>query len=83
MPGDTTLASRIHADSSAVEEKARKLQTEHLEEYKDRQKPLEQLGRVFDVLSASWKPPRELLAERFGGSVEPTTGPPGHRRPVP
>jgi hypothetical protein len=72
-----TLAGRIDAEFSAVEEKIKKLQTQHVEEHKERQKRLEQLGKVFDELSGVWKPRLELLAKRFGDRVQvkPTVTP--------
>jgi hypothetical protein len=72
-----TLAGRIDAEFSAVEEKVKKAQTQHLEEHKERQKRLGQLGKVFDELSAIWKPRLEFLAKRFGDRVQvkPTVTP--------
>lgn len=77
MTDTSTLAGRIDTEFSAVEEKIKNLQTQHLEEYKERQKRLEQLGKLFDELSAIWRPRLELLARKFGDRVEvkPTIAP--------
>jgi YHS domain-containing protein len=71
MP-DNSLASRIDAEFSVVEEKIKKLQSQHLEEHKERQKRLEQLGKVFDELRDIWKPRLELLVKKFGDRVQVT-----------
>ena len=70
MTDTNTLAGRIDAEFSALEEKIKKAQTHHLEEHKVRQKRLEQLNQVFDELRAVWKPRLELLAKRFGDRAE-------------
>jgi hypothetical protein len=77
MADINTLAGRIDAEFSVVEEKIKKAQTQQAEEYKDREKRLEQLGKVFDELSAIWRPRLELLAKRFGDRVQvkPTVTP--------
>jgi YHS domain-containing protein len=72
MPDDNSLASRIDAEFSVVEEKIKKSQTQYLEEYKDREKRLGQLNNVFDQLRAVWKPPLELLVKKFGDRVQVT-----------
>jgi hypothetical protein len=82
MPDDTSLAGRLDAEFATVKEKVKRLQAQHLEEYKGREKRVEQLDTVFDELSAIWKQRLELRAKRIGGGVETTTGPLGPRRPV-
>jgi YHS domain-containing protein len=72
MPDIDSLASRIDAEFSAVEEKVRKAQTEQVAEQKQRQKRLEQLGKVFDQLRDIWKPRLELLVKKFGDRVQTT-----------
>jgi YHS domain-containing protein len=67
-----SLASRIDAEFSAVEEKVKKLQREQVEEHKQRQKRLEQLGKVFDQLRDIWRPRLELLVKKFGDRVKTT-----------
>ena len=70
MPDIKSLASRIDAEFSAVEDKVKKLQVEQMEGHKDRQKRLEQLAKVFDEMSAIWRPRLELLVKKFGDRVQ-------------
>ena len=72
MSDINTLGSRIDAEFSAVEEKVKKLQTEMMEEHKQRQQRLEQLRAVFDEMRDIWKPRLELLAQKFGDRVHVT-----------
>lgn len=66
------LASRVDAEFAAVEEKAKKFQTEQVEAYKQRQQRMEQLAKVFDQLRDIWKPRLELLVKKFGDRVDVT-----------
>ena len=70
MADVNTLSSRLDAEFSAVEEKAKQRRAEQVEEYKQRQKRLEQLGKVFDQLSEVWKPRLELLLKKFGDRIQ-------------
>ena len=72
MSDINSLASRLDAEFSAVEEKAKKFQSEQAEEHKQRQKRLEQLGKVFDQLRDIWRPRLELLVQKFGDRVQTT-----------
>ena len=72
MPDINSLASRIDAEFSAVEEKVKKFQVDKMEEHKQRQKRLEQLGQVFDQLRDIWRPRLELLVKKFGDQVKTT-----------
>jgi hypothetical protein len=72
MPDINSLASRIDAEFSAVEEKVKKFQTHQVEEHKQRQERLEQLGKVFDQMRESWRPRLELLVKKFGDRVKVT-----------
>jgi YHS domain-containing protein len=72
MPDINSLASRIDAEFSAVEEKAKKFQAEQVEVHKQRQNRLEHLGKVFDQLRDIWKPRLELLVKKFGDRVQST-----------
>ncbi|HEY7328758.1 MAG TPA: hypothetical protein VH592_14040 [Gemmataceae bacterium] len=72
MSDINSLASRLDAEFSAVEEKVKKFQTEQVEQYKERQKRLEQLSKVFDELQTIWKPRLELLVKKFGSRVQAT-----------
>jgi hypothetical protein len=70
IPDINTLAQRIDAEFSAVEEKVKKVQTERVEEHQQRQKRLDQLAKVFDQLRDIWKPRLELLVKKFGDRVQ-------------
>jgi hypothetical protein len=70
MPDINSLASRIDAEFSAVEQKVKKFQAEHVEKHQQRQNRLEQLGKVFDQLRDIWKPRLELLVKKFGDRVQ-------------
>jgi hypothetical protein len=70
MPDVKSLESRIDAEFSAVAERFKQLQTKQLEEHKGRQQRLAQLGKVFDELSAIWKPRLDVLVKKFGDTVE-------------
>jgi YHS domain-containing protein len=72
MPDLKSLASRLDAEFSGVEEKVKKFQTEQVQEHKQRQKRLEQLGQVFDQLAHIWRPRLELLINKFEGRVQTT-----------
>lgn len=72
MPDISSLASRIDAEFSVVEEKAKKLHAERMEEQKERQQRLDRLNKVFDELRDIWKPRLELLVEKFGSLVQTT-----------
>jgi len=70
MTDINTLASRIDAEFSAVEQKVKQFRVGQMEEHKQRQKRLEQLGKVFDQLRDIWKPRLELLVKKFGDRVQ-------------
>src|SRR5438874_1678362 len=70
MPDINSLASRIEAEFSAVEERTKKFQVEQVEKHKQRGSRLEQLGQVFDQLRDIWKPRLELLVKKFGDRVQ-------------
>jgi YHS domain-containing protein len=72
MPAVSDLASRIDAEFSAVEQKVKKFQGQHVQEHQERQKRLEQLSTVFNELQQIWKPPLELLLKKFGDRVQAT-----------
>jgi hypothetical protein len=72
MPDINTLASRIDAAFSAVEQKVKKFQAEQVQEHQQRQKRVEQLGKVFDELRDIWRPRLELLVKKFGDRVKTT-----------
>jgi len=70
MPNINSLASRIDAEFSAVEEKVKKFQASQVAAHEQRQKRLEQLGKVFDELREAWKPRLELLIKKFEDQVQ-------------
>ena len=70
MADVSALASRIDAAFSAVEEKVKKFQAESVEQHRQRQQRLEQLGKVFDQLRDIWKPRLEFLVKKFGDLVQ-------------
>jgi YHS domain-containing protein len=72
MPDISSFASRLDAEFSAVEEKFKKFQTEQVEEHKQRQKRMEQLGKVFEELREVWKPRLDFLVKKFGDQVQVT-----------
>jgi YHS domain-containing protein len=72
MPDISSLASRIDAEFSAVEEKVKKFQVGQVEEHKQRQQRLDQLGKVFDELRHIWGPRLDLLVKKFGDRVKTT-----------
>jgi YHS domain-containing protein len=72
MPPVSDLASRIDAEFSVVEQKVKQFQTQQVQEHRDRQKRLEQLGTVFDQLTEIAKPRLELLVKKFGDRVQTT-----------
>jgi hypothetical protein len=72
MPDINSLASRIDAEFSTIEEKIKKFQVGQMEEHKQRQARLEQLEKVFDALREIWKPRLDLLMKKFEGRVQTT-----------
>jgi YHS domain-containing protein len=66
------LAERIDAEFTALQEKQKKAQLENLQEYRDRQKRLQQFGQVLDSLADVWKPRLEVLQKKFGERVQVT-----------
>jgi YHS domain-containing protein len=72
MPEINSLARRIDAEFEALEEKAKKFQSEQAEQDKQRQKRLQQLATVFDQLRDAWRPRLDLLVKKFGDRVQTT-----------
>jgi YHS domain-containing protein len=70
MPDTSSLASRIDAEFSAVEQKVKKFQAEQMEEHTARQQRLQQLGKVFEDLSKLWRPRLQFLVTKFGDRVQ-------------
>lgn len=72
MPEAKTLSSRIDSEFATAEQKVKDIQAERLQEYRERQKRLEQLGQVFERLAKTWRPRLETLAQKFGDRVQVT-----------
>lgn len=72
MTDINTLSERIDAEFSAVEQKVKKFRTQQVEEYKGRQKRLQQLAGVFGEMQAIWRPRLETLIQKFGDRVKVT-----------
>jgi hypothetical protein len=70
MADINTLAGRIDAEFSAVEDKIKKMRAAQVEDYQGRQKRLEQLAKVFDQVQNIAKPRLELLVKKFGDRVQ-------------
>jgi len=72
MPDMQSLASRIDAEFTAVEQKVKKFQVDQVAEHKQRQQRLERLAHVFDQLVDICKPRLEMLVAKFGSTVQVT-----------
>jgi YHS domain-containing protein len=70
MANIDSLAKRIDAEFSAVEDKVKKLQSEKVEAYEQRRKRVEQLNKVFDELREIWRPRLDYLVGKFGDRVK-------------
>jgi YHS domain-containing protein len=68
----SNLAKRIKLEFSSAAEKDKELPGGKVQDAKQRQDRLEQLGRVFDELREVWKPRLELLVKEFGSRVKAT-----------
>jgi len=72
MADITSLLQRIDAEFNAVDDKVKKNQQENLEDYRQRQKRMEQFAKVVDELKTIWTPRLEALQKRFGDRVKIT-----------
>jgi hypothetical protein len=72
MPDINNLASRIDAEFAAVEKKVKRIQSEQVDQQKQRENRLEQLNQMFDQLQDIWRPRLELLVKKFGDRVQTT-----------
>ncbi len=72
MPEVMSLSSRIDGEFAAAEKKVKEIQTERLQEYRERQKRLQQLDKVFQEMAKAWKPQLEMLLQKFGDRVQVT-----------
>ncbi len=72
MTDINSLAEQIDAEFTAVAEKSKKFQVQQMQEHKERQQRMEQLGKVFDELREIWRPRLEFLVKKFGDRVQVT-----------
>jgi YHS domain-containing protein len=70
MTDVNSLASRLDAEFSAVEQKIKQQQAQQVQDYKGRQQRLELLGKVFEEMRDVWKPRLDLLVKKFGDKVQ-------------
>jgi YHS domain-containing protein len=68
----SSLANQIDAEFTAVAEKTKKFQTEQVQQHKERQQRMEQLGKTFHELRDVWRPRFEYLVKKFGDRVKVT-----------
>jgi hypothetical protein len=64
------LAKRINMEFLSAEERSREMLGGRVQDSKQQQKRLEQLGKVFDELREVWKPRLELLVREFGDRIQ-------------
>jgi len=67
-----SLSSRIDDEFAAVEKKVKDLQTEWLQQYRERRKRLKDLDQIFQKLAEAWKPRLDTLMQKFGDRVQVT-----------
>lgn len=72
MADINSLLQRIDAEFNAIDDKVKKVQQANLEEYRQRQKRMEQYTKVVDDLKSIWTPRLEALQKRFGDKVKIT-----------
>lgn len=72
MADINNLLQRIDAEFNAIDDKVKKVQQANLEEYRQRQKRMDQYTRVVDDLKSIWTPRLEALQKRFGDKVQIT-----------
>jgi YHS domain-containing protein len=68
----SNLSNQIDAEFTAVATRAKQFQVEQLQEHKERQKRMEQLGKTFEELRDVWRPRFECLVKKFGDRVKVT-----------
>jgi YHS domain-containing protein len=71
------LSDRIDSEFAAVEGREKRLQTERVQAYQDRQQRLEKFSRELEQLREVWRPRLDVLAKKFGERVDvkPTVEP--------
>lgn len=83
MVAPNGLSERIDAQFAALKDKIQKAQREEVENYKARQKRLEEFGKLAEELRGLWNPRLDTLIKKFGGHVKVTPRiTPSHREAV-
>jgi YHS domain-containing protein len=72
MPDIKDLLERIDSELSAADARIKKLQTQQVQLFQEREKRLEKFAQLAESLSEIWKPRLEALAQRFGDRVNVT-----------
>lgn len=72
MPDIKNLLDRIDAELTAAQGKIKKLQTQEVQTFQEREKRLEKFAQISEGLRDTWKPRLEALAQRFGDRVHVT-----------
>jgi YHS domain-containing protein len=72
MADVNSLLKRIDAEFSALDDKIKKAQKEHLEQHQEREKRLTKFEKLLADLPAVWRPRLEALVQRFGERVKVT-----------
>jgi hypothetical protein len=70
MPDTKDLGSRIDAEIDAAKQNLTKIQSQIVEQYRERQARLERFDKLLESLRDLWRPRLETLAEKFGKRVE-------------
>ena len=70
MESVSSLIECIDAEFSAAEKRLNQLRAQHVQEYQDRRKRLEQFERTLDELRNVWEPRLDVLAKKFGDRVD-------------
>jgi YHS domain-containing protein len=70
MESVSSLVERIDAEFSAAEKRLKQLRSQHVQEYQDRRKRLEQFEQILDELRYVWEPRLDALAKKFGDHVD-------------
>lgn len=72
MADISTLLNRIDAEFSAIDDKVKKAQKANMDDYRLRQKRMEQFNQAVEQLKTIWTPRLEALQQRFGDKVKIT-----------
>src|SRR5687767_4729898 len=72
MPNVEELLSRIDKEFSAVADRIKANQSQHMDAYHDRQQRLAKFEQTLNHLREVWRPRLEAFANRFGDRVKVT-----------